>query len=157
MAHIHEDLDFTVEVFIVYKNKLLLRKHDKYKVWLSVGGHIELGEDPIQAAHREVREEVGLEIELWDSRSADSSDDYFKEMVPPVGIAKHKSLHPTNPNHIHITLVYFARAKSDAVHIQYENDRSDEWGWFTKEEVERLDLLPNVRSYAIRALEELAP
>lgn len=54
MAHIHEKIDFTVEVFVVFQNKVLLRKHDKYKIWLSVGGHIELDEDPNQAALREV-------------------------------------------------------------------------------------------------------
>ncbi len=62
MPHIHEKIDFTVEVFIVYDNKVLLRKHDKYKKWLSIGGHIELDEDPNQAAIREVKEEVGLDI-----------------------------------------------------------------------------------------------
>ena len=67
MPHIHEKVDFTVEVFIVYKDKVLLRKHDKYGIWLSVGGHIELDEDPVQAALREVKEEVCLNIELIDS------------------------------------------------------------------------------------------
>jgi len=46
MAHIHEKIDFTASVFVVHKNKVLLRMHDKYKMWLSVGGHIELDEDP---------------------------------------------------------------------------------------------------------------
>ena len=64
MPHIHEKIDFTVEVFIVHKDKVLLRMHDKYKKWMSVGGHIELHEDPVEAAHREVKEEVGLDIEL---------------------------------------------------------------------------------------------
>lgn len=155
MAHIHEKIDFTVEVFIVHKNKVLLRKHDKYKIWLSVGGHIELDEDPIQAAHREVKEEVGLDIELWDSRTVDNSDDSFRELIPPVVMARHGSLHPTNHGHVHVTLVYFARALNDEVNIQFEDDRSDEWNWFTKGEVERLDLLPNIRAYALRALETL--
>ncbi|MFK5282779.1 NUDIX domain-containing protein, partial [Lacticaseibacillus paracasei] len=62
MAHIHEKIDFTVEVFIVHKDKVLLRMHDKFKFWLSIGGHIELDEDPIQAAYREVKEEVGLDV-----------------------------------------------------------------------------------------------
>ena len=64
MPHIHEKIDFTVEVFIVYKNKVLLRMHDKHKIWLSVGGHIELDEDPIQAAICEVKEKLGLMLKL---------------------------------------------------------------------------------------------
>jgi ADP-ribose pyrophosphatase YjhB (NUDIX family) len=64
MPHLHEKLDFVSDVFIVHENKVLLRKHDKYKIWLSVGGHIEAGEDPTEAAIREVKEEVGLDIKL---------------------------------------------------------------------------------------------
>ena len=58
-------MDFCAETFIVYKNTVLLRKHDKLKRWLSVGGHIELYEDPSEAAVREVKEEVGLDVELY--------------------------------------------------------------------------------------------
>ena len=64
MPHIHKKMDYTVEVFIVYKNKVLLRMHDKFNTWLSVGGHIELNEYPIEIAIREVKEEVGLEVEI---------------------------------------------------------------------------------------------
>ena len=60
MPHIHEKIDYCVEVFIVYKNKILLRMHDKLGIWLSVGGHIELDEDPVEAAIREGREGVGF-------------------------------------------------------------------------------------------------
>jgi len=67
MPHIHDKIDFTVEVFVVYNKKVLLRKHDKYKKWLSVGGHIELDENPNEAAIREVKEEVGIEVELLGS------------------------------------------------------------------------------------------
>jgi 8-oxo-dGTP pyrophosphatase MutT (NUDIX family) len=64
LPHIHEKIDFCAEAFIVYQNKVLLRVHDKYGFWLSIGGHVELDEDPTQAVIREVKEEVGLEVEL---------------------------------------------------------------------------------------------
>ena len=60
MPHIHKKIDFTVEVFVVYKDKVLLRMHDKHHIWLSVGGHIELGEDPVEAAKREVKRKLSL-------------------------------------------------------------------------------------------------
>jgi hypothetical protein len=53
MSHLHEKIDFTVEVFVVSGDAVLLRKHDKYKIWLGVGGHIELDEEPTQAAVRD--------------------------------------------------------------------------------------------------------
>ncbi len=65
MAHINYKVDLCSEVFIVYNQKVLLRKHDKLGVWLSVGGHVEINEDPTEAAVREVKEEVGLDVELY--------------------------------------------------------------------------------------------
>ncbi len=155
MAHIHDKIDYTVEVFVVYKNKLLMRKHDKYGIWLSVGGHVELDEDPNQAAIREVKEEVGLEVELYDTRTEDASDDIWNELVPPIALAWHFATHPTSSDHKHVTLVYFARAKSETVQVEYDDDRSDEWRWFTRDELASLELRHNIRVYAERALDTL--
>ncbi|NBT91055.1 MAG: NUDIX domain-containing protein [Verrucomicrobia bacterium] len=68
MPHIHEKIDFTVSLFIVQDGKVLLIHHKKLDAWLPIGGHIELDEDPEQAAYREAREECGLEIELIGER-----------------------------------------------------------------------------------------
>ncbi len=156
MAHIHEKIDFTVEVFVVHEHTVLLRKHDKYKIWLSVGGHVELAEDPNQAALREVHEEVGLAIELFDIRKKDISDEHFTELIPPVALGRHPAPHGAADGHEHVTLVYFARAASNEVMVSHEGDRSDEWRWFTRADLENEDLRPNVKDYAIRALETLA-
>jgi len=61
MAHIHEKIDFTVAIFIVHEEKILLIHHRKLDKWLPLGGHIELDEDPEQAALREAHEELGIE------------------------------------------------------------------------------------------------
>ncbi len=90
MPHIHEKIDFTVEVFIVFENKVLLRKHDKYKKWLSVGGHIELNEDPIQAALREVKEEVGLDVEIF-GKAQNLDEANYQELIPPRFLNRHKN------------------------------------------------------------------
>jgi 8-oxo-dGTP pyrophosphatase MutT (NUDIX family) len=156
MAHIHDKIDFTVEVFIVHENKVLLRKHDKYGIWLSVGGHVELDEDPTEAAVREVKEEVGIDVELWDSRTwPENSDEVYRELIPPVSMGRHTAIHPTRNDHEHVVFVYFARAHSDKVKVEHDGDRSDEWRWCTKEELGGLELLDNVRSYALKALETL--
>jgi 8-oxo-dGTP pyrophosphatase MutT (NUDIX family) len=152
MPHIHEKIDFTVEVFIVYKNRVLLRMHDKYKIWLSVGGHIELHEDPNQAALREVKEEVGLDITLYDKLKPQGLDnDSYQELIPPFFLNRH---HIT-PTHEHVTMVYFATAASDKVQVEYTSDRSDEWKWLTKADLETMDLRPDVKYHAMRALELL--
>ena len=154
MPHIHDKVDYTVEVFIVYRNTVLLRKHDKYKVWLSVGGHIELDEDPNQAAIREVKEEVGLDVALDNSLQTFKKDEPdYQELIPPYFVNRHR----INDNHEHITFTYFAKAKFNKIEQLTEDEQSSDCRWFTKKEIERLaDIRQSVRHYALRALSVLA-
>lgn len=151
MGHIHEKIDFTAEVFVVYKNKILLRKHDKLHIWLSVGGHIELDEDPNEAAVREVKEEVGLNVKLLSgSRPPISHDDLSHELILPIALNRH----PISETHEHITFVYFATADTDVITLS-ELEKSDDCRWFSKEDLVALDLRPNIRSYANLALDTI--
>jgi len=149
MPHIHEKIDFTVEVFIVYDDKVLLRKHDKYKIWLSVGGHIELNEDPNQAAIREVKEEVGLDIELYNPSKIAAHNEVFNDLIPPMFLNRHW----VNKEHEHVTLVYFARSKDDKLRL-CTDEVSEECRWFSAEELDDkdFDLKKNIRNYAKEAL-----
>ncbi|MCC2630526.1 MAG: hydrolase, family, partial [Candidatus Paceibacter sp.] len=110
MPHIHEKIDFTVEVFVVHKNKVLLRMHDKAKIWLSVGGHIELNEDPNEAALREVKEEVGLDVNLYDTREFKYENGNEKELIAPIFLKRHPV--PIPHSHEHIVMTYFATTDS---------------------------------------------
>lgn len=154
MPHIHDKIDFTVEVFIVHNQKVLLRKHDKYHLWLSVGGHIELDEDPNEAAVREVREEVGLDIELYRERNNPSihQQDY-KELIPPKFMYRHR----INDSHEHVSLVYFARSSTDRLKLS-ENEKTENARWFTRDEINdsRYDVKPHIKIYALSALDSLA-
>jgi 8-oxo-dGTP pyrophosphatase MutT (NUDIX family) len=152
MPHIHEKVDFTVEVFIVYNNTVLLRKHDKYKIWLSVGGHIELDEDPNQAALREVREEVGLPITLVGEIFDSGNDKDFKELLPPRFLNRHR----INGTHEHVTMVYFATTPTNEIR-QGSGEISDELHWFTRADLgdPKYELRENIQRYAKKALEEL--
>jgi len=57
MPHLHEKIDFTVAIFVVHEGRVLVIHYRKLDKWLPLGGHIELDEDPEQAALREAREE----------------------------------------------------------------------------------------------------
>ena len=152
MPHIHEKIDFTVEVFVVYKNKVLLRKHDKYNFWLSVGGHIELDEDPNQAAIREVKEEVGLDIELVDDLLPFKIEtDAYQELIPP----KFLNRHNISDTHEHVNLTYFGKSNSDEI---IPENKDDIWKWFSKEELEKNEegITDSIIFYAKQALLELS-
>ncbi|MEK7571797.1 MAG: NUDIX domain-containing protein [Patescibacteria group bacterium] len=147
MPHLHDKIDFTVEVFIVFRNKVLLRRHDKFGIWLSVGGHIEPDEDPNQAAIREVKEEVGLDITLDDTRKLQKENPH--ELIPPYFLSRH---HVT-PTHEHITFIYFARTTSDKITQTMLKEQSDEIRWFTKKELlVDTEILSEIKNYALAAL-----
>jgi 8-oxo-dGTP pyrophosphatase MutT (NUDIX family) len=150
MSHINELIDYTVEVFVVNNDKVLLRHHDKYHKWLSVGGHIELNEDPNQAAVREVKEEVGLDVNLVaDLKPITTLRDGYAELIPPVFMNRHS----INDNHEHTALTYFATSDTQKIKLESESDR---WVWLNKEELEAMSgLQPEIKYYATKALEQL--
>ncbi len=151
MPHIHDKIDFTVEVFVVYKDRVLLRKHDKYNFWLSVGGHIELDEDPNQAAIREVKEEVGLDIELVDDLLPfQMRTGEYRELIPP----KFTNRHNISDSHEHVTFTYFGIVKTDNI---IPENKDDTWKWFSKEDLEKNEesIREHILFYAKQALAEV--
>src|SRR3954470_15173056 len=52
---------FSVAVFCRNEGEILLVRHKRLELWLPVGGEIEAGETPLEAARRELREETGLD------------------------------------------------------------------------------------------------
>jgi 8-oxo-dGTP pyrophosphatase MutT (NUDIX family) len=51
---------FSVAIFCRHEGALLLIRHRRLGTWLPVGGEIEPGETPLEAAVRELEEETGL-------------------------------------------------------------------------------------------------
>jgi 8-oxo-dGTP pyrophosphatase MutT (NUDIX family) len=148
MPHIHEKIDFTASVFVVNDEKVLLRKHDKFQIWLGVGGHIELDENPNQAAIREVKEEVGLEVELISSKEIPKYDlSNFTELIPP----EYMNFHTINEEHCHCDMVFFAISKTNQVITEGEKD---EWKWFTSSQLveNKEEIKADVIFYAKQAL-----
>lgn len=152
MPHTHDRLCFTVETFIVHGNRVLLRMHEKYRIWLGVGGHIEPGEDPSEAAIREAKEETGLDIALvGDKPDIGRNEPAYRQLVAPAYVDRHRA----SDTNKHVTFRYFARASTDAVDPQHESDRSDTWKWFTREEIDdpASGIRDTIRYYAKAALD----
>jgi len=152
MAHIHELIDWTAGVYIVHNNKVLIRLHDKVKLWIHVGGHVELDEDPVTAAIRECKEEVGLDITIYDSRTTfPTSQENVRHLIPPA----HMNIHYVSGNttHQHIDCIYYATSTTDTV-VPEKDD--DVWLWLSREELEQFeDIQPYIKEYALGALQTL--
>jgi 8-oxo-dGTP pyrophosphatase MutT (NUDIX family) len=150
MAHIHEKIDFTADVFIVHKNTVLLRMHEKYHTLLAVGGHVELNEDPATAAKRECMEEVGLPVTLMgEHETPRSPESTFRFLPTPAGM----NIHYVSDTHQHVSVVYFARTPHTNIVPEHKDDT---WEWISKEELRtRTDIRHNIKHYALLALEAL--
>ena len=151
MPHIHEKIDFTVSAYIVFGHKVLIRLHDKYNIWIGVGGHIELDEDANAALLREVKEEVGLNVEflpppMW--KPTPISVVGLRDLIPP----NYMNIHQINETHQHHDLIYFVRTPTDKV---IPESPADQWKWLTKKEVLALDesdISDEVKHYCLEAL-----
>ena len=97
--------DFTVAVFVIWQQKVLLHIHPKLGFVLPPGGHIEQNELPDQAAIRETLEETGLHIKLTGELAPHSH-----EPNAPVPLTRPRGiqLEQISSGHEHIDLIYFA-------------------------------------------------
>ena len=90
----------TASGLVVKDGKTLLIFHPYIQQWFQPGGHIDEGEEPIQAAIREVFEETGVICEP------------LEEYLSPIDIDLHEI--PENPKkgegrHLHIDLLFLLR------------------------------------------------
>ena len=140
----------TSSVYVVYENKVLLHRHKKYNTLFPLGGKMNEEEVPHETAIREVYEESGLEIELYNRDS---------KLALGRVVQLHSPMHTLLENVGHevenIDFIYFARAFSNEVRPQ--TGESKDLYWFTKEEIESNDnIKPHVKVMALDALRILS-
>jgi 8-oxo-dGTP pyrophosphatase MutT (NUDIX family) len=153
MPHIHDKIDFTVAIFVVQQAKVLLVHHRALDKWLPLGGHIELDEDPEQAALREAREESGLDVELLGERPP-TTEPGTRALLAP----RFLDIHRISPTHEHVGMIYFARPRDASASLQLAATEHHAIRWCTCEDLRTLSppLSGAIQWYCEQAIREIA-
>jgi len=117
---------------VIYNSegKIFLMTSQKWVGYIVPGGRIEEGEDEISALRRDIREELGIELEdikKVGEKVKSPSKDFKKD----------------NTITIHF-IDFFARAESTNIK---PNDEVGQWGWFTIDDALKLELLDTTREF----------
>jgi 8-oxo-dGTP pyrophosphatase MutT (NUDIX family) len=151
MAHLHEKIDFTVAIFVVHEGRILLIHHRQLDRWLPLGGHIELDEDPEQAALREAREESGLEVELLGERPP-TTEPGTRALIAP----RFLDIHRISDTHEHIGMIYWARPKSGATTLAAEEHHDIRWCFAAELDILQPPMSDAVKWYCRQAIAEIS-
>ncbi len=150
MAHLHEKIDFTVAIFVVREGQVLLIHHRKLDKWLPLGGHIELDEDPEQAALRETKEESGLDVELLGERPPTTGPG-TRALIGP----RFLDIHRINATHEHIGMIYWAWPKSGQTTLAKEEHHDIRWCQPADLDHLQPPISDAVKWYALQAIKEV--
>jgi 8-oxo-dGTP diphosphatase len=107
---------WSVSVFARNAGEVLLIRHRRLGTWLPVGGEIEAGESPLEAARRELHEETGLEGTFVEGLGVTGS---------PAGFLGYEE-HAAGSKGEHLNLCFLADVASREVH---GNDEFDAHAW----------------------------
>lgn len=154
----------TVYIVDSTSRDFLLLFHKKLGAWLAPGGHVEKGETPAQAAIREAKEELGVDIQLLalsggldcdgkDYRRVESTEVptafcTIEEFIDPLG-----ELEP----HIHVDSVYIGVISPGSEHVKKDLEEVGARDWFDLERIENLDTFDNVRPICKAIQKALGP
>jgi 8-oxo-dGTP pyrophosphatase MutT (NUDIX family) len=150
MAHIHEKIDFTVAIFVVQRDRILLIHHRKLDRWLPLGGHIELDEDPEIAAVREAKEESGLDVELLGERPP-TTEPGTRALIAP----RFLDIHRITDTHEHIGMIYWARPRNGDLTLAPAEHHDIRWCSAAELDTLQPPMSNAVKWYCRKALEEV--
>lgn len=151
MPHIHEKIDFTVAIFVVHEGKVLVIHHRNLDQWLPLGGHIELDEDPEQAALREAKEESGLDVELLGDR-APTTGPGTRALIAP----RFLDIHRITATHEHIGMIYWARPRNGTLTLASAEHHEIRWCGIADLDALQPLMSDAVKWYCRKAIEEVS-
>ncbi len=133
---------FSVAIFCRHEGAILLVRHRRLGTWLPVGGEIEPGETPLEAARRELFEETGLEGHFPPAGGVEGT---------PPGLIGYEE-HQAGSKGLHMNFAFVALVPTrELAHC----DEYDDVRWVA--DGAEVECPANVRELVARALEVLTP
>ncbi|WP_436935419.1 NUDIX hydrolase [Halovenus marina] len=127
---------FVATVYVVNDGATALHRHDKLDMWLPPGGHIERDELPHEAAQREVREELGLDVSLHAPVGDLESDTARSIPQPQQFLLEDINVADGEVGHQHIDFIYYGHAESRDIDPAPGEADAEEWEWYAPTELE---------------------
>ena len=121
--------------------RVLVIEHRRLRTWLPIGGELEAGETPSEAAVRELREETGLAGVFHPLAGALDG--------VPRGLIGYEE-HEAGSKGLHMNFVFVCEVATEAI---TPNDELVSWRWVDRAELERLESPLNVRQFGYLALD----
>jgi len=138
---------FSVAVYARKRDRVLVIAHKRLGTWLPIGGELEAGETPLEAARRELREETGIVATFRSIAQAPEG--------VPAGLIGYEE-HMAGSKGLHMNFVFVAEVGADAEVTP--NSEFGAWKWVDREELAGLESPLNVRQFGYLALDaELVP
>ena len=133
---------FSVAIYARRGKQVLVIEHRRLKTWLPIGGELEEGETPLEAAQRELLEETGI---VGTFRNLGGALDG----VPP-GLLGYEE-HPAGTKGLHMNFVFVAEVAANVDVVP--NEEFGAWRWVDRAELEVLSSPINVRQFGYVALD----
>ena len=133
---------FSVAVYARRGDAVLVIKHRRLGTWLTIGGEVEAGETPLEAAVRELREETGLAARF---RSLAGALDGV-----PAGLIGYEE-HLAGSKGLHMNFVFVAEV-ADGAEVAPHHEFSA-WRWVDRAELDGVASPLNVRQFGVLALQ----